>query len=150
MAQDDKAADHEEERSHQEQDLYVLVVVVPAGERVLSLAIDKIDEGPAVDRETEEGDKLRDWQPGRVHLEAVVDIFKDCGAGVDVREVGGQMLEEGTALHEKRGATDAPEDVAPVNRDVASELLPFWLVRSWHDFEQNVLVLWGRIFHFLL
>ena len=124
-------------------------MLVPAGERVLALAVDKIDEGPAVDRETVEGDKLGKWQPGRVHLVAVVDILKDSGAGVDVREIGGQVLEEGTAFDEKRGACDAPEDVAPVNRVVASELLPFRLVRSWHDFEQNVRALWERIFHLL-
>lgn len=69
--------DQEEERGHHEQDLEILVVSVATGERILALAVDKVDEGPAVDCEAHEGDKLGKGQPSRVHRVAEVPVLKE-------------------------------------------------------------------------
>ena len=117
MTENDHAAE-EKDDGRDEQHLFDVQVVgvVTTDEGVFTLHIDQVDGGPTVDGQSDEGDKLGEGQPGRIHGVAVVPLLVQLGAGVHVGQVVNRhVLEHGAEEKEQRRATDAPQYIAPVS-----------------------------------
>ena len=99
------------------------VVIVTTGERVGALAVDKVDEGPAVDGKEEEHHELLQGQPGRVNHDAVVPVLEHGRACVDVGDKVCELQDEWRHDKGEAGADEAVDQVVAVGGVVTAEVL---------------------------